>query len=452
MFKVRRDAGETKRHPRFLLSFLRSGVTYSLAIFVDALVRLAILFIGTRVLTVEDFGALDTTLFVVLVFSSTIVLGFDSAVLRFAFDEKEGTRHPARLLTTSVVFVGANGLLLSLFFAISLLFFNYSALRLRDTMLFVCIVFFGLGFSLTSVVGAHMRARFHETRFLAATSLSAFLRIGALVPLLVKGEASFSTFMLTISGTYFVSGIVFLVLNRHWLSLAGVDTGLMRRLFAFGLPLGSVVIIAGTYPLLERLIVYNLGGPVWLSIYAASAFPAMILSVAIQVVNLAWVPHAMNAVQEERTNFIRNSALLMQSIFIILYLSVLAFVEPIVRLLAPIDVKDAAQLFPFIGMIMLVRFSSLFTAFGLIVKKRTGVKFIINSFGFATGAFASFLAGERYGVGAIPVAFFLATLCTFLVEAVVARRLARQVLLPFPLMALAIVLTAIFPSLYVLGV
>lgn len=440
------------RLPSAFLAMLRSSSIYSLSTLVNALVRFAILSIGARVLSLEDYGALDTILFVGLVFSSFIIMGFDSAILRLAFDEDEGTHHPPRLLTTALALIGANGLLFTALFALSVLFADYSALRLADNALIVCIVFFGLGFSLIAASGAHMRARFQETRYLAATAISAFIRIGVLVPLLVMGEASLSALMMTVAGAYFVSGLVFVSFNRRWLSRKGLDTGLMRQLIAFGAPLGGVVVMAGTYPLLERLIVLTVGDHVWLSIYSASAFPAMVLGVAIQILNLAWVPLALKAQKDGKANFVPRSALFLQAGFIALYLCFLIFAEPIVRLLAPIDIEDSARLFPFIGMIMLVRFSATFTAFGLIVEKRTGVKLIINAAGFAAGALASLLAGERYGVGAIPVAFFLTTFAAFLVEAAVARRIAQQLIVPFPLMAMAIVLTGSFAFWYSSGV
>lgn len=427
--------------PPAFAAIVRSGSIYSLSTLVNALVRFAILSIGARVLLLEDYGALDTILFVGLVFSSLIIMGFDSAILRLAFDEDEDTHHPARLLTTALALIGANGLLFTALFALSVTVVDYSALRLEDGALLVCFVFFGLGFSLVAASGAHMRARFQETRFLAATSISAFIRIGVLMPFLVMGETSLPAFLMTVAGAYFASGLVFVAFNRRWLSHEGLDTSLMRQLISFGVPLGGVVVMAGTYPLLERLIVLTVGDHVWLAIYAASAFPAMVLGVAIQVVNLAWVPLALKAQKDGKENFVPSSALLLQAGFIALYLFVLVFAEPIVRLLAPIDIEDPARLFPFIGMIMLVRFSAALTSFGFIVKKRTGVKLIINSAGFAAGALASLLAGERYGVGAIPVALFLTTFAVFVVEALVARRIAPQLVVPYPPMALVIILT-----------
>lgn len=429
------------RFPYAFLAMLRSGSIYSLSTLVNALVRLAILSIGARVLLLEDYGALDTILFVGLVFSSLIIMGFDSAILRLAFDEDAGKHHPARLLTTALVLIGANGLLFATLFALSLPMIDYSALRLENGALLVCIVFFGLGFSLIAASGAHMRARFQETRFLAATALSAIIRIGALLPILVIGETHLSAFMMAVAAAYFASGLVFVGLNHHWLSYEGLDTDLMRQMIAFGVPLGVVVVIAGSYPLLERLIVLTVGDHVWLSIYAASALPAMLLGVSIQAVNLAWVPLALKAQKDGELNFVPRSALLLQAGFIALYLFVLFFAEPIARLLAPIEIEDPARLFPFIGMILVVRFSAAFTAFGLIVEKRTSVKLSINAAGFLAGALASLLVGERYGVGAIPVAFFLTSFAVFLVEALVARHIAPQLVVPYPLMALAIILT-----------
>lgn len=427
---------------------LRSGSIYSLSSLVNALVRFAILSIGARVLLLEDYGALDTILFVGLVYSSLIIMGFDSAILRLAFDEDEETHHPARLLTTALALIGANALLFTALFVLSVPFADYSALRLADNALIVCIVFFGLGFSLIAANGAHMRARFQETRYLAATAISAFIRIGVLVPLLVMGEASLSAFMMAVAGAYFASGLVFVGFNRRWLARERLDTSLMRQMIAFGMPMGAVVVLAGTYPLLERLIVLTVGDHVWLSIYAASAFPAMVLGVAIQVVNLAWMPLALKAQKDGNANFVPRSALVLQISFIALYLCILVFAEPIVKLLTPIDIENPARLFPFIGMIMVVRFSSAFTAFGLIVEKRTGVKFIINVSGFAAGAVASLLAGESFGVTAIPIAFFLTNFATFLLEAVVARHIASHIVVPFLLMASSILLTGSFAFWY----
>ena len=418
------------------LAMARSTAIYSLATLVNSLVRFAILAVAARVLVLEDYGALDALLFTALAFSSLVILGFDSTILRFAFDKE--ARSP-EILSTTLLLLPISILIFLLGFALFLFFRDQPFLRIGDLSLLASLIMFSTGFGLSAICGAQMRAKFEEVRFLAASVSATVIRLGAIGPFIVFGTAQLEDFMLVLSAAYLLSGLLFLAFNFRWLTWSGFDFTLIRRMLKFGLPLCAVVALASTYPVIERMVVLEIGGSIWLSVFASSAFPAILLGVAIQVINLAWVPLALKFNQEKTARqFFKISPLLIQFLFIMLYIIFLFFSAEIVDLLAPIEVDNPAQLFPFIGMVMVVRLTAAFTSFGLIVEKRTGLKFLINASGFIAGAILSYAAGSEFGVEAIPVALFSALFAAMVIEAAVARHYAPNVEVPYQLMALSV--------------
>lgn len=430
---------------------LRSISIYSISTLVNSLVRFFILTIGARVLLLDDYGLLDTSLFIGLIFSSVIIMGYDSAVLRLSFD-KDKQDNPS-LLTTSLILIFFNTLLLTTLMAVIIFFVDHSFNRIGSGVLIACLAMFGFGFSLIAVASANLRAHFEEWRFLVATIMSAIIRVGALLPFLVMETVSLSTFMLTVCTSYLVSGFIFIKVNEKWLSKPQIAPKLMLQMMQFGVPIGVVVIISGAFPVIERMVVLQTGSLTILSIYAASAFPAMVLGIAIQVVNLAWTPMALKAQNDAQDSgaFIRKSAMAFQGAFIMLYLIVLWLSDKIVELFVPIEIEDASQFFPFLGLVVLVRFTSSFTSFGLIVEKRTFVKAVINTLGLLLGTVVILVAGSVFGMHAIPVALFISAYLTFFVEAIISRKYAPGVLVPYGVMASAISIPAIFATISVFG-
>jgi|TARA_R110002110_G_scaffold139153_2_gene325670 O-antigen/teichoic acid export membrane protein len=430
---------------------LHSISIYAISTLINALVRFAILAVGARVLLLEDYGALDTLLFIGLALSSLIIMGYDSAVLRLSFGPEAKDRHQSSLLANALSLILANAFLFTVISVLVVPFLNHSALRMESSILIACCISFGVGFSLIAVSSANLRAHFEEKRFLAATLICAIIRVGGLLPFLKFGPISLQTFMVTVSTCYLLSGLVFVTSNKKWLEKPKLDKELMRQMINFGIPIGAVVVMAGAFPLIERLIVLHTSDITQLSIYAASAFPAMALGVAIQIVNLAWTPLALKSLDtsDKIETFIGKSAMIFQGAFIILYVMLLFSSEYVVEVFVPIGIEGSSRFFPFIGLVVLVRFTSTFTGFGLIVEKRTYVKALINAMGLIIGGTGSLMIGSRFGVGAIPITLFVFSYFTFVLEAFIARKYAPQIIVPYKRMALLILMTSILASLYV---
>ena len=419
-------------------AIIQSASIYTLSTLINSLVRFAVLTIGARVLDLEDFGALDMIFFVALIFSSLIVMGSDSAVLRFMFNGEKNDQYAKRVLTSGLTLTITSSIILIILFNLSFLIIDYSSLLLSNKTLINCIALFGVGFSIMAVNGAHMRAQFEEKRFFIATITSALIRIVPLALFFFIGKTNLTTFLYIVSVTYFTSGIIFLALNYRWISFYSMDSTLICKMCKFGFPLGGIVVTASFYPFLERFIILYNYDNVWLSIYAASAFPAMFLSVATQVVNSAWVPYALKVRNHKNSSFIQHSAVILHIFSVLLYFFLLILSETIVQTLIPISIENPARLFPFIGMIFLVRFSSIFTSFGLIFSKRTDIKFIINTCGFISSVAAAFIASKYHTIEVIPIIFFLVSYFIYLIEAIFSYRSTPEITVPYSFMVINI--------------
>jgi O-antigen/teichoic acid export membrane protein len=420
---------------------LRSSFIYSFSTLINALVRFTTLSIGARVLILGDYGALDTIFFAYLVFSGLIIMGLDSAILRFAFDDKENCSKAGKTLTTALVIGSANTIIFAIILICLLRIFGHHFFRLETNVLLISLIIFCVGYTISAFVSTNMRAHFESLHFFISNLISASIRIAFIIPFLWIENINLSTFILTISWASLISSFIYIYLGRKYISWKEFDKNLMVKMLSYGIPLGIVFVMSSLYPLLERFIVLEIGNYEWLSVYAASAFPALLLGITIQIVNMAWVPLAIKSTLNGSVSFIKYSSVWLHGLFIVLYLTTLAFAESIVRVFVPIKVNEPAVLFPFIGMIMLVRFSSSFTSFGLIMEKRTDLKLLISVVAFLAMGLSSWIFGRQFGVKAVPVIVFIVSYLFWIIEALVARSIAPNILIPFKLMIISIGLT-----------
>lgn len=408
---------------------LKNISVYGLSTLMNSSVRFAVLAIGARVLGAGGYGVLDTIMFAGLVFASLITMGSDSSIIRLAFDEKYKKNNLHRLLSTSIFINVILCLIFIFIFWVSKDLIKYQEIPLAIDQLLVVVFIFAIGFSLISTNSCFLRAQFQHKRYLTATFITAAIRVVFVIPFLFYADTHIFLFLISLAVSYLICGFFYLYVNRGHLSVNAVETKVAFEILRYGAPVTVAVLILNLSPLVERLIILEFFDAKWLTNYAASAFPALLLGITIQVLNTAWVPMALKAIKENDNIFLAYSTYILYSAFIMLYLVLLISCDVIINIFIPINIQNPGQFFPFIGFIVLTRFSSIFTSFGFVVGKRTDIRMLTQVITFTLATLIAFNSVDG-DIKLMPVIFSCVYLIGSIVELVISKKLVPNLKIP----------------------
>ncbi len=406
-----------------LSRLIASTAAYGAIVAANSALRFVVLILAARLLLQEDYGRIDTLLIFGSVTMTLLLAGTDSALLRFVFDE-DGREHGTKVLSNMIVVtVGTLGLVGLAAWAASAISPSAAQAMERWRVFAFCLPY-GFGLALNALITTYLRATFQHVRFALMSVLSLALRAAPLGLLLLSGTQTLERFLDALAlGAVLAGGVLVASLARD-LSWRRVDRTLIQSALRYGIPLGGISFLAMFQPGLERALVDGSADALTLSVYAASAFPALLMGLSLQVINMVWAPLALRNWTDGEVRELRLSAYVMVVGLVGLYLLFLFAGQLVVDLFIPLGVAASARYFPFIGLIVLVRGFGTFTAFGFIIGKVSHVKLATAVLSVMTGAVAAWVLQSRLGIAGVPVGFFIGVFLGWTVEALIAARLA----------------------------
>ena len=420
--------------------FARNLAVFGIGVALNAFLRLIVLFVAARILSPHDYGSLDTLLIIGLICVNIVLLGADSAVQRLVIED-DAADHRRTVYTGSFLVIAPNALVM-LVVVTGLL--ETGVLASFDVDVGTLILFFliyGLGTALTAVSTTLLRGLHMERRFLLTVGSVFAIRLVSVVLPFAGGDSRLSDFLLFVGAGSLAAGLAAVALNRDFLGLAANWRQVWKRMLVYGAPLGLIVIVAGFQPTLERLMVLHFDFVDMLPRYATSAFPALLLGLMSQVVNSAWAPYALHANRAgDRVGVVRTGEFCI-ALMALSYLVLLNVSDVVVALAVPTGDPLAHTLFPFIGLVVAMRFLNLFAGFGLTVRRLSNIRFAVYVTGFASGAVISYLLLPELGLSAIPVGFATGGAVAVILEATLAERRAPQ---HWPFVSFALLLALMF--------
>jgi O-antigen/teichoic acid export membrane protein len=270
----------------YLRRLATTGAAYTAASILSKVIAVALLPLYTRYLTPEDYGAAEVLFSAVVLVSIVVRFGLIEAILRFYYKDGEDPDEVVRSSFAGLFWLSTAGALVLLPLAGPL----SDALRSEPDLVRIAIgglwVLTMWEFMLT-LFRLEERAR----AFFLTTILSVLASIGLTVVLVVGMDEGARGLLL---GSY-ASGAAFLIALIVWqrrrLSLR-FDSGLLRRLFRFGLPTMPAEVSLYALNFVDRLIILRSLGAAEVGLYSLAVKFAQAVNVLVRGFQLAWPPLA----------------------------------------------------------------------------------------------------------------------------------------------------------------
>jgi O-antigen/teichoic acid export membrane protein len=279
----------------YLRRLATTGAAYTAASILSKVIAVALLPLYTRYLSPEDYGAAEVLFSGVVAASIVVRFGLIEAILRFYYLDEEDSREVVRSTFAGLFWLSTAGALLALPFAgpISEALLKESAPEL------VRIAIGGLWvLTLWEFLLTLFRLEERARAFFVTTMLNVLAAIALTVVLVVGLDEGARGLLLGsyATGAAFVLGLV--VLQWRRLSLR-FDTGLLRRLFRFGLPTMPAEVSLYLLNFIDRLIIVRTVGLAEAGLYSLAVKFAQAVNVLVRGFQLAWPPLAYSIRSDE---------------------------------------------------------------------------------------------------------------------------------------------------------
>jgi O-antigen/teichoic acid export membrane protein len=349
--------------------------------------------------------------------------GQDSAILRYFHDEGDDESRK-QLISQTIIFqlmVSISALGIFLLFKdeiIGALGLSNESANLVLTLLMI--VPFGICYTISEIV---LRLTSDLKRYMVLTigfMIASLLVIFYATRVMAADLDQMFTLYFYLWGLF---GIFGLVLIRKWLA-APKSVGISKKMAVYGLPMGLVVLVESSQPVIERLIITNIISMEALGLYAVAAKIAIILLLPIGAFQMAFMPLVMKIHHDQNSIKLFNLVLTIYSTFLtVLVLLLCALSEPLIIFLAGRPYLGGAPVvFP---LILSIYFQAIAGILGLgtIISSRTYVRFGIHLVSQIVACSLMILLSDRYNILGVACAVAAGKALILVLDGIVGQRL-----------------------------
>lgn len=398
-------------------------LVYGFGVAANASVRFIVLMIAARLLTTSEFGFFDNLLIIGIIASNIFTMGNDSAIVRLVFDSNEKHQHGKLLGTAYAITIAATILLTAITIMLYQNIGRYLLGQSIDLTLMLMIALYGMSLTFYALNTSFMRALFLKKTFLLATGMGLILRTSPLLAIAAGPTVNLHMLFGVLTAGAAAAACYTSFQLRTYITITQNVGSMVSPLLNYGVPLGLIVVIASLQPAMERMQILRFGDPLLLGRYAAAAFPALLIGIMIQVLNSAWTPYALKKHTENDLSTFHIIAIIAATLIGLVYVLFALMAQLIITIFVPIGDPLAATLFPFIGLVIVLRSLSTFTGLGLTIAKASKTKLILYIINIVAGLITSSMLFPYMGIVAVPVGFFASNLAIWIVEAGIARKM-----------------------------
>ncbi|WP_326838509.1 lipopolysaccharide biosynthesis protein [Parasphingorhabdus litoris] len=396
--------------------------------------------IAARLLTTSEFGYFDNLLIIGIIASNIFTMGNDSAIVRLIFDKNDQHEHGKLLSAAYAITIAAT----AFFTIVTAIFYQYVSRYLPGQFvnlhLILLLAVYGMSLTVYALNTSFMRALFLRKTFLLATGTGLILRTSPLIAIAAAPIVNLYMLFGILTAGAFAAACFTSFQVRRYVTILPTVFSKVRPLLTYGIPLGIIVLIASLQPAMERMQILRFGDPLLLARYAAAAFPALLLGIMIQVLNSAWTPYALKKHIENDISTFHIIAIIATTLIGTIYVLFALMAQTIIALFVPIGDPIAATLFPFIGLVIILRSLSTFTGLGLTIAKASKTKLALYIINLVTGLLLSSLLFQHIGIIAIPIGFFASNLSMWIFEAGIAQNMGGP---KWPMAKISLILSAL---------
>jgi O-antigen/teichoic acid export membrane protein len=346
-------------------------VTYGFFSALAQLSGLVLLPVLTRVLSVEEYGAVDIFATFVALMSAICRFALPSAVNRFYY-ELEDTESRKALFTTLLAFAAVLGAFITTFASIVL---APVAERFIDVANSSTFVFFGCLVATLNALVALPQAVLRLQRRIAYYNLIAIVNTSLYMVLAIVFVAGFEygvegVFVAHAAATS-VAFVLSLVFTRQALGFR-FSSGILRRSLAFSLPLVPSVLVAWANEQTDRVILLSLSGLGAVAVFGAAAKIAAIYHFVVITFRQAWQPYSMALIKApDRDEVYRTVLDCYVAGAVVIAVAFTAISTDICNWVLPVEYQISSLLVPWMLGTALLHHSLTITNLGIMVSERT---------------------------------------------------------------------------------
>ena len=402
----------------------------------------------TRLLTVAEYGLMNTVTLTLTLLVAAGKLGMQRATVRFYHEAKSNDAPDSRAAFASTLVLGmvAVGLAVTLAWLASVMLLPeqiFSSVKLRELLLLTsCLVLIRVVDSaFTNLLYAEERSAIISGYGVFKRYLSLALVIAALY--LVAGNA-WQFFTATVVAELLALAVIaYFVISSNTIAPRQFSKDLFGRMAAFGLPMVGVEVAWSLLAVGDRYVIQHLMGEESVGIYSASynlceyvklsTMVAMSTAVAPMYMRI-WDQQGREATEHFLEGFSRNY--LAFSFFIATVLT--ANARPLVAIIASPNYLEGTSIVPWVTFGMALESYVAIAAAGLFLKKKTAAIFWMIGAAAVVNMLLNYLLVPVFGLSGAAIATFI-TFSALLVTAVVAGRSELRIRLPFKTLVLCII-------------
>jgi O-antigen/teichoic acid export membrane protein len=371
---------------------------------------------------VKTYGVIDFLNTLVLFLATITVLGQDSAVARYFWDDRSLERRRQVVSQSLAVQLGiaatATALLIVLVDRVPLLDGAGPNTEILLQLVALHLPFMVLMNFAQGLLKWTFSRRAFATVTLGQTALNATLLIAAIVWFDADIVAVFAISLASRASF----GIIGLIYCRFWLTRP-TNADALLPLLAFGVPFGAIGAIGTFVPVLERGVVGSSLGAEELGMYAAGAIVALIITLPIQAFQMGWGPFSLAIHHEPDADQTYNQVLKGFALLTCLGVIALSATAPfLVGLLAGDPFAGGAVVVMPLALALAIQGVSWVTEIGITLSKRTYLQLYAYAAFLLVAAFSMAILGTAAGLVGVATGVLLG----YTAKAVVASSLAQR--------------------------
>ena len=329
--------------------------------------------IYTRAFTPAQYGALSMVTALIGVIGGVLILGGDTALSRFWFQESDSSRR-GRLALAWIAFLAALAVVVCLVLALLAPVTSPFILDGVASSWLLVIALATLPFAQTSrLVSQVLRNQFRAWTYATSAILLGMLTAALGVGLAVGTRLGLVGVVLGTLLSELIILSVRLFQTRHTFSF-GVDWSRVKPMLRFGAPLVPVSLSFWVFAAANRLVLGHFGGLTELGYFAVASSVTAAFALVTGAVSQAWVPRAFSLYEADQGLAARQIGRFLTAYLALLgTLAVLAssLAPEIVSLIATPQYAAAARAIPVLAVGSVAFGAQLLTASGLTLTNRT---------------------------------------------------------------------------------
>ena len=275
-----------------------------------------------RHFTVEQYGLFDLFYISVSLLITFFIFGQDSAIFRYFHDEVDDEGRKRIITQTIVLQLILSIIVIGAFFLLKNNFNWYLELseEIKTFLLIILMILpFGILYTISETI---LRLTSNLKRYMLLTVSFMFTTLLLVIYGTQVIDANFTQIIKLYFCLWCFFGIFGLVLIRKWL-VVPTRLHINNKMLFYGVPMGIIVLIETSQPLLERLIINNIISLEALGLYAVAAKIATILLLPIGAFQMAFMPLVMKTFRDDNAIELFNLALIIYSTFLTLFILVM---------------------------------------------------------------------------------------------------------------------------------